>query len=106
MNGTTADTRGPRRVALLVAVAAALALLAAGFRVQTYTVFSPGTGPAGSAAYREETAFAQCMRGYGVPDVPSPPPGYSFSMPVPRAARACEQLAPGGRETTNIRIVL
>jgi hypothetical protein len=106
MNGTTADTRGPRRVALLVAVAAAVALLIAAFHVQMYTTFSTGTGPAGSAAYQQEIAFAQCMRGYGVPDVPSPPPGESISMSVPRAAGACEQLAPGGRETTNIRIVL
>jgi len=106
MNGTTANTRGPRHVGLLVAVAAAAALLIAAFRVQTYTTFSTGTGPAGSAAYQQEIAFTQCMRAYGVPDVPSPSPGYSISMPVPRGASACERLAPGGRETTNIRIVL
>ncbi|HEX6450048.1 MAG TPA: hypothetical protein VF060_11360 [Trebonia sp.] len=106
MNGTTAGTRGSRRTGLLIAVAAAVALLAAAFHVQVYTTFSTGSGPAGSAAYRQEITFAQCMRGYGVPDVPDPPPGDSISMPVPRAAGACEQLAPGGRETTNIRIVL
>jgi hypothetical protein len=118
MNRTTAGNRGPRLAIALVAVAV-VALLAATFRVHTQTSFSPGAGPAGSAAYRQEISFVRCMRSHGVPDLPDPPPGDSISVPltrngtggkssdpVPQAFDACKQLAPRGRETTNIQITL
>jgi len=119
MNGaTTSGNRGPR-LAIALAVVAIVALLAATFRVYTQTSFSSGAGPAGSAAYRQEIAFVQCMRSHGVPDLPDPAPGDSISVPLTRngaggnssdpvsqAFDACKRLAPRGRETTNIQITL
>jgi hypothetical protein len=105
MNGTTAGNRGPRLVIAMVAVAV-VALLATTFRVHTQTSFATGAGPAGSAAHRQEIAFVQCMRGHGVPDLPDPPPGDSVSVPVTQTLDACKQLAPRGRETTNVQIRL
>jgi hypothetical protein len=94
-------------------------LLAATFRVHTQTSFVTSPGPAGSAPYRQAIAFVQCMRSHGVPTLPEPPPGDSlsvpltpnaaggnFSGPVPQAFDACKQLAPSGRETTNMQITL
>jgi hypothetical protein len=119
MNGNTAGNWSPRHVGVLVAVAAVVAMLATAFRMQTYDSFFTGSGPAGSAAYRQEIAFAGCMRSHGVPDFPDPPPGDFISVrltqngtggkssvPVSRALDACKQLAPRGRETTNIKVTL
>ena len=118
MNGKSAGNRGPRLAIALFAVAA-VALLAATFRLHTRTSFATGSGPAGTAAYRQEIAFAQCMRSHGLPNLPDPPPGGSISVPLiqdgaggkssdaaSRALEACKQLAPRGRETTNIQITL
>ena len=83
------------------------AVLAAAFRMHTQTSFSTGSGPAGSAAYRQEIAFAQCMRSHGLANVPDPPPGASISVPLPQdGLDACKQLVPGGKDTTNIQITL
>jgi hypothetical protein len=119
MNGNTAGNWGPRHVGALVAVAAAVAMLATAFRMQTYDSFFTGSGPAGSAAYRQEVAFVRCMRSHGVPNFPDPPPGGFISVqltqngaggkssdPMSRAFDACKQLAPRGRETTNIKVTL
>ncbi len=118
MNGKTAGNRGPR-LAIALVVVAVVALLAATFRMHTQTSFATGSAPAASAAYRQEIAFVQCMRSHGVPNLPDPPPGGSISVPltqngaggksgdpVSQAFGACKQLAPHGRETTNIQITL
>jgi hypothetical protein len=91
---------------------AVVAVLAATFRVHTQTSFFTGSGPAGSAAYRQEIAFVRCMRSHGVPDLPDPPPGGSISVPskssdpTSRAVDACKQLAPRGRENMTVKITL
>jgi len=118
MIGRTAGNRLPG-LAMAVVVVAVVAVLAPAFRVRTQNSFSTGSGPAGSAAYRQEIAFVWCMRGHGVPGLPDPPPGDSISVqsaqngasgkssdPVSQAFDACRQLAPDGRETTNIQITL
>ena len=118
MNGKTAGNLGPR-LAIALVIVAVVALLAATFRVHTQTSFSTGSGPAGSAAYRQEIAFVRCMRSHGVPSLPDPPPGGSISVqltqngsggksrdPVPQAFDACKPLAPHGREDTNIQMTL
>jgi len=104
MNGQTAGHRG-RRLAGALAVVAVVAVLAPTFRVHAQTTTSYPAGPAGSAAYRQEIAFVQCLRSHGVPNLPVPPPGGSITLPE-KAADACHQLAPRGRQTTTIKIVL
>jgi hypothetical protein len=115
MNGKTAGNRGR----WLAGALAVVAMLAATFRVHVQTYTSYPAGSAGSAAYRQEIAFVQCMRGHGVPNLPVPPPGGSITVqktqngtggkpsdPTAKAANACQQLAPRGREMTNLKIVL
>jgi hypothetical protein len=85
---------------------AVIAVLAATFRVHTQSAFVTGSGPAGSAAYRQEIAFAQCLRSHGLPDVPDPPPGGSISVPMTQALDACKHLVPRGRENTTVKITL
>ena len=103
MNGLTGGNRGPRRAGAL-AVVAATALLATGCNVVHVHVGSSG-GPAttGSANYRADLAYAQCMRAHGLTKFPNPnPSGFSFSMqlnpngPAARANDACEHPLPGG----------
>jgi hypothetical protein len=112
MNGRTTGNWNSRRVGVLVVVAAVVAVLAAAFRVQTYTSYSTDSGSAGSAAYRQEIIFVQCMRGHGAPNFPVPPPGGSVAVqmspgdPTTRAVDACKQLLPRGMETKDVRIVL
>jgi len=118
MNGKTAGNRR-RRLAVTLAVAAVIAVLAPTLRVhvQTYTSYSAGS--AGSATYRQAIAFVQCLRGYGMPNLPTPPPGGSITLqgtqngtggkpgdPTAKAVDACKQLAPRGRRITNLQIVL
>jgi hypothetical protein len=116
-NGKIAGNRPRLAIALVVVVV--VALLATTFRVHTQTSFSTGSGPAGSAAYRQEIAFVRCMRGHGLPSLPDPPPGGSISVqltrngagerssdPATQAFDACKQLAPRGRDDTNIQITL
>jgi hypothetical protein len=118
MKGKSAGNRDPR-LAIALAVVAVVALLAATFRMHTQTSFATDPGPAGSAAYRQAIAFVLCMRSHGVPTLPVPPAGDSLSVPltpnavggnysgpVPQAFDACKQLAPSGRETTNMQITL
>jgi hypothetical protein len=112
MNGRTTGNWNPRRVGILVVVAAVVAVMAAAFRVQTYTSYSTGSASAGSAAYRQEIIFVECMRSHGAPNFPVPPPGGSVAVqmspgdPATRAVDACKQLLPHGRETEDVRIVL
>ena len=105
MNGkAAAGNQGPR-LAWALAVVAVVAVLAATFRVHAQTSTSYPAGSAGSATYRQEIAFVQCMRSHGMPNLPAPAPGGSITLPE-KAADACHQLAPRGREITNIKIVL
>jgi len=113
MNGKTASNNRSPRPGSVLAVVAVAALLATTFRVHVQeSSFSTGSGPAGSAAYRQEIAFVGCMRRHGVTNLPDPPPsGGSISVQltrnaVSRAVDVCERLAPGGRENTNIQITL
>jgi hypothetical protein len=118
MNGKSAGNRGPWLAGAL-AVVAVVAVLAATFRVHVQTYTSYPAGPAGSATYRQEIAFVQCMRSHGGPNLPDPPPGGSITLPetqtalgggasgaTAKAVNACKRLAPRGRETTTIQIVL
>ena len=104
MNGQTAGNRG-RRLAGALAVVVVVAVLALTFRVHAQTTTSYPAGSAGSATYRQELAFVQCLRSHGVPNMPVPPPGGAITPPE-KAAGACRQLAPRGRQITNIKIVL
>jgi hypothetical protein len=119
MNGRPVANRG-RWLAGALAVVAVVAVLAATFRVHAQTYTSYPAGPAGSATYRQEMAFVQCLRRHGVPGLPAvPPPGGSVTLQVTRtgaggkpgdptaeAVNACQRLAPRGREMTNVHIVL
>ena len=118
MNGKTAGNRR-RWLALALAVAAVIAVLAPTFRVHVQTYTSYPAGLAGSATYRQDIAFVQCMRSHGVPNLPAPPPGGSITLPgtqngteakpgdpTAKAVHACRRLAPRGREITNLKIVL
>jgi hypothetical protein len=111
MNGKTAGKRGKWLVGALVVVAA-VALLAAAFRVHVQNSFSTSSGPVGSAADQQAIAFATCMRGHGISNIPDPPPGDGVAVRVPKngpvaqAVDACKHLAPSGRETTSVQITL
>jgi hypothetical protein len=112
------STENPgRRLVVALAALAVVAVLAAAFRVNTQTSFSSGSGPAGSAAYRQEVAFVSCLRGHGMPGLTDPAPGGSVSVPLTqngsagkssdptsRAVDDCRRLVPGGRETWTIQI--
>ena len=110
MNDKTAGIRW-LRPGVVLAVLAAAAGMALGSSVRSYTSYPEG--PAGSATYRQVTAFAQCMRGHGAPDFQAPPPGGSFSVTgtagnsdahPAQAVDSCKHLLPRGRETTKIVI--
>ena len=107
MSGKTGGNRGPRRAAALAVVAAVAVLTAAcgGSRSS-----SGGSASAGSATYRADLAYAQCMQTHGVPGFPDPNPSGSFSIsisgqphansPAARANDACEHLLPAGSTGT------
>jgi subtilase family serine protease len=107
MNGKTGGNRGPRRAAALAVAAAVAVLTTACGVVQVHFGSSGGSAPAGSATYRAELAYAQCMRAHGLPGFPNPNPsgGPSFhyqlngnpNSPAARANDACKHLLPGGR---------
>jgi|SRR5580692_914453 hypothetical protein len=114
MNGKTGGIRDPRRAGALAAAAAA-AVLATACSAQTSTSYH--AGPAGSATYRQDIAFVQCMRRHGVRNLPDPPPGGGITLQVPQngaqgkpgdpwaqGVDACKHLLPRGREITNIQI--
>ena len=108
MNDKTGGNRGLRRAAAL-AVMAAVALLATacGF-VHVHVGSSGGSASAGSATYRADLAYAQCMRTHGVPGFPDPSPSGSISIsghphgnsPVAKANDACQHLLPAGSTRT------
>ena len=106
MNNKTGGRRGPRRAAALAVVAAAVVLTACGGSPSS----SRGSAPTGSATYRADLAYAQCMRTHGLPGFPDPHPSGGFSIsisghphgnsPVARANDACEQLLLAGSTRT------
>ena len=108
MSGKTGGNRGPRRTAAL-AVATAVAVLstACGF-VHVHLGSSGGSAPTGPAAYREELAYAQCMRAHGLPGFPDPHPSGGPSAHVnvnpnssaARANDACKHLLAAGSTGT------
>lgn len=89
-----------------MAIVAAAALLAAGCGVVHVHIGSSG-GPASvqSGTYQEDLAYAQCMRGHGLPEFPLPSPSAPFGVsghltggpdtPAARANAACQDLLPG-----------
>jgi hypothetical protein len=108
MSGKTGATRGLRRAAAL-AVAAAVAVLTAGCGiVHVHFGSSGGSASTGSAAYRAELAYAQCMRAHGLPGFPNPNPSGGASAhvkvnpdsPSARADDACKHLLAGGSTGT------
>jgi hypothetical protein len=108
MSGKTGATRGLRRAAAL-AVAAAVAVLTAGCGiVHVHFGSSGGSASTGSAAYRAELAYAQCMRAHGLPGFPNPNPSGGASAhvkvnpdsPAARADDACKHLLAGGSTGT------
>jgi hypothetical protein len=78
---------------------------------------SLGAGPASTAGYQANLAYAHCMRNHGVPNFPIPSPGESFHVsisghlhgkkpstrkpatPRARANAVCEHLLPPGSVT-------
>jgi subtilase family serine protease len=100
MKGKTGGSRGPRRAAALTVVAAVAVLTACGASASS----SAGSASTGSATYRADLAFAQCMRAHGLTKFPNPVPSAAFRIngqphgnsPAARAVDACEHLLPGG----------
>ena len=118
MNDRTGGTRLLRRGgALAVAVAVAVLTTACGL-VHVHFGSSGGSASTGSATYRAELAYAQCMRAHGLPGFPQPKPsgGLSFhhqrrphrsahldgnpNSPAARANDACKHLLSGGSTGT------
>jgi subtilase family serine protease len=93
-----------RRHAGALAVVAAVAVLAAACSGSTSS--SAGSASTGSATYRADLAYAQCMRAHGLANFPNPNPSASFSIsgqpnsnasgPAAQANNACEHLLSSG----------
>jgi subtilase family serine protease len=107
MNSRTGGNRGPRRAAALAALAAAVAVTTACGGSPSPASRSASTG---SASYRADLAYAQCMQTHGVADFPDPSPsrGTSISIsgtpragsPAARGNDACKHLLPGAEAGT------
>ncbi len=108
MNDKAGGSRSLRRAGALAVVAAAVAVLTAACGGSPSS--SAGSASTGSATYRAELAFAQCMRTHGVPNFPDPNPSGGFSVsgqlngnpsgPAAQAHNACRHLLPSGSATT------
>ena len=104
MSGKTGGNRGPRRAAALAVAAAVAVLITACGVVHVHLGSSGGSVSTGSATYRAELAYAQCMRAHGLPGFPGPqsPGGPSEHVnvnpdsPAARANDACKHLLAGG----------
>ena len=105
MNGKTGWSPGPRYAGALAVVAAVAVLTACGGSPSS----SAGSASTGSATYRADLAFAQCMRAHGLTNFPNPKPSGAFSFttrsnakpdsPAARANDACQHLLPSGSAT-------
>src|SRR4249919_2168425 len=117
MNTRTGGTRLLRRGGALAVAAGVAVLTTACGVVHVYFGSSGGSASTGSATYRAELAYAQCMRAHGLPGFPNPNPsgGLSFhhqrpsrsarlngnpNSPAARANDACKHLLPGGSTGT------
>jgi len=104
MNGKTGGNRGLRRAAALAVAAAVAVLTTACGVVHVHFGSSAGSASTGSATYRAELAYAQCMRAHGLPSFPNPNPSGGPSAhvnvnpnsPAARANDACKHLLAGG----------
>jgi len=106
MSGKTGGNRGPRRAAALAVAAAVAVLITACGVVHVHLGSSGGSVSTGSATYRAELAYAQCMRAHGLPGFPDPHPHPSGgpsvhvnvnpNSPAARANDACKHLLAGG----------
>ena len=84
MNGKTGGNRGLRRAAALAVVAAAAVLTTACGVVHVPFGSSGGSAPTGSATYRADLAYAQCMRAHGLPGFPDPSPSGGLQLSIHR----------------------
>jgi hypothetical protein len=110
MNGKTGGHRGPWRAATPAVAAAVAVLSTAGGVVHVHFGSSGGSASPGSAAYRAELAYAQCMRAHGLPGFPDPNPSrgpgihahmsINPNSPAARANAACRHLLHGGSTGT------
>jgi hypothetical protein len=107
MNDDTGASRGRRRAGVLAAAMAGAALLVAACGAGGPSV------AAGSTAYQQAVAYAQCMRSHGEPGWPDPNSQGNFvidgkkdhltgqSSPQMQAAnKACQHLLPNGGQDT------
>jgi hypothetical protein len=106
MSGLTGGNRGLWRAAALAVVAAVAVLTTGCGLVHAHFGSSGGSAPTGSAAFRADLAWAQCIQARGLTKFPSPnPSGLSLSVqlnpngPAGQADDACEHLLPGGGTT-------
>jgi subtilase family serine protease len=104
MNGKTGGSRSRQHAAALAVVAAVAVLTACGGSPSP----SGGSASTGSATYRADLAYAQCMQTHGVPDFPDPNPSAAINIsghptgnsPAARANDACEHLLSAGSTGT------
>jgi subtilase family serine protease len=108
MNGKTGGNQGRRRAGALAVVAAVAVLATACDVVHVHSGSSGGPASTGSATYRADLAYAQCMQTHGVPDFPDPDPSGGLSIsgqpsansPAGRANDTCKHLLTSGSAGT------
>jgi hypothetical protein len=108
MTGKSFASWGPRCAGAMAVIAAVAALTACGGSSGSS---SADTASKGSATYRADLAFAQCMRTNGMPNFPDPNPSGGFGVsgqlngnpsgPAAQAHNACQHLLPRGSSTTS-----
>ena len=106
MNDRTGGTRLLRRGRALAVAAAVAVLTTACGVVHVHFGSTGGSASTGSATYRAELAYAQCMRAHGLAGFPNPNPSggpsvhhqvnISPNSPAARANAACKHLLHGG----------
>ena len=115
MNNRPGREPGPRppwsrraRIAAVITVMAATALLTAACSASPSSAGSGGSPNAGgSASHPSALAFSSCMRSHGVPNFPDPPPSFNGKFPgsspqqlgvsesrIRAASEACQDLLP------------
>jgi hypothetical protein len=109
MNDKTGGSRGLHRAGALAAVAA-IAVLTTAACSGSPSSSDPSAASKGSATYRAELAFADCMQTHGVPNFPDPNPSGGFAVsgqlngspkgPAAQAHSTCQHLLPRGSATT------
>jgi hypothetical protein len=112
-SGKTSGKQGPRRAAALAVLAASGLLVTACGVVHVHFGAAAGNPSAAAVTYREDLAYAQCMRAHGVPGFPNPSPsghssfsGHLLGNPdstTVRANAACKHLLAPLRQLTRRR---